>query len=168
MISLIVAYAQNFVIGNDGRIPWDLEDDRQRFKKLTLGSVVIMGRRTFEEIFQKFHQGLPGRQTIIISNTKVFAGENYQTVVSLQEALKTAARLFPQKDIFICGGETLYREAISLNLPEKLYITEIELPEPLDGDAFFSQFNQKNFIMEECQEIENPIPHKFITYIRKK
>ena len=167
MISLIVAYAQNYVIGKDGKIPWNLEDDRQRFKKLTLGSVVIMGRRTFEEIYKKFGKGLPGRETIVISNTKVFKGENYRTVASLQEALKTAVRLFPQKDIFICGGEAVYREAISLNLPERLYITEIQMPEPIEGDAFFSQFSQKNFIIEECQIIENPVLHKFITYTRK-
>ncbi len=167
MISLIVAYAQNYVIGKDGKIPWNLEDDRQRFKKLTLGSVVIMGRRTFEEIYKKFGKGLPGRETIVISNTKAFSGENYRTVASLQEALKTAAGLFPQKDIFICGGEKVYREAISLNLPEKLYITEIQMPEPIKGDAFFSQFNQKNFIIEECQTIENPVLHKFLTYTRK-
>ena len=164
MISLIVAYAQNFVIGKDGKIPWDLEDDRQHFKELTLGSVLVMGRLTFEEIYKKFNKGLPGRETIIISKTKAFNGENYQTVESLQAALERAEKQFPEKNIFICGGESVYNEALKLKLPEKLYITEIKLPQPIEGDTFFSQFYQKNYIMEECREIENPIPHKFIVY----
>ena len=74
MISLIVAYAHNNVIGNKGCIPWDLPDDREHFKKLTLGSVVIMGRRSFEEIYKKFGKGLPGRETIILSRSQNLKG----------------------------------------------------------------------------------------------
>ena len=143
MISLIVACAKNNVIGNKGRIPWDLPEDRQRFKKLTLGSVVIMGRRTFEEIFEKFGRGLPERETIVVSKNHDFAGEQLCTVRSLEEAISFAKKQFPQKDIFICGGESIYKEAIAKKLVEKMYITKVDL-EP-EGDTFFPQFDESEF-----------------------
>ena len=143
MISLIVACAKNNVIGNKGHIPWDLPEDRQRFKKLTLGSVLIMGRRTFQEIYDKFGAGLPGRETIVISTTQNYYGENYRTVSNLQQAIDLAKNQFPEKDIFICGGESVYREAINQKLVEKMYITKVDL-EP-EGDTFFPQFDENDF-----------------------
>ena len=160
MISLIVAYAHNNVIGNNGRIPWDLPDDREHFKKLTLGSVVIMGRRTFEEIYKKFGAGLPGRETIVISKTQNFQGENYRTVISLQAALELAQSQFPEKEIFICGGESVYREAITQNLAQTLYLTEIDADIP--GDAYFPDFDKNDYLIEEKIAISTPIPHIFI------
>ena len=160
MISLIVAYAHNNVIGNNGRIPWDLPDDREHFKKLTLGSVVIMGRRTFEEIYKKFGAGLPGRETIVISKTQNFQGKNYRTVISLQAALELAQSQFPEKEIFICGGESVYREAITQNLAQTLYLTEIDADIP--GDAYFPDFDKNDYLIEEKIAISTPIPHIFI------
>ena len=160
MISLIVAYAHNNVIGNKGRIPWDLPDDREHFKQLTLGRLVVMGRRTFEEIYKKFGAGLPGRETIVISKTTNYEGANYRTVISLEKALELAKSLFPQKEIFICGGEAVYREAISLKLPERLYITEIDADIP--GDAFFPDFDKNDFEIKDKTKIDSPIPHFFI------
>ena len=160
MISLIVAYAHNNVIGNNGRIPWDLPDDREHFKKLTLGSVVIMGRRTFEEIYKKFGAGLPGRETIVISKTQNFQGENYRTVISLQAALELAQSQFPEKEIFICGGESVYREAITQKLAQTLYLTEIDADIP--GDAYFPDFDKNDYLIEEKIAISTPIPHIFI------
>lgn len=143
MISLIVACAKNNVIGNKGHIPWDLPEDRQRFKKLTLGSVVIMGRRTFEEIFDKFGRGLPDRETIVVSKTQDFNGVQLYTVRSLEDALLLAQKNFSEKDIFICGGESIYKEAITKKLVEKMYITKVNL-EP-EGDTFFPQFDESEF-----------------------
>ena len=160
MISLIVAYAHNNVIGNKGRIPWDIPDDREHFKQLTLGSIVVMGRRTFEEIYKKFGAGLPGRETIVISKTTNYEGANYRTAISLEKALELAQTLFPQKEIFICGGEAVYREAISLKLPERLYITEIDADIP--GDAFFPDFDKNDFEIKDKTKIDLPVPHCFI------
>ena len=162
MTSLIVAYAHNNVIGNKGCIPWDLPDDRQHFKKLTLGSLVIMGRHTFEEIYKKFGRGLPERETIIISKTQNFQGDNYRTVISLQKAMELAHSLFPEKEIFICGGEAVYSEAISSNLPERLYITEIDAD--IEGDAFFPQIDKNRLEIEENIEVKEPLLHFFKTY----
>ena len=143
MISLIVACAKNNVIGNKGHIPWDLPEDRKRFKELTLGGVLIMGRLTFQEIYDKFGSGLPGRETIVISGSQKYQGENYRTVVSLQDAINLAKEQFPKKEIFICGGESVYREAINQKLVEKMYITKVDL-EP-EGDTFFPEFDERNF-----------------------
>lgn len=160
MISLIVAYAHNNVIGNKGRIPWDIPDDREHFKQLTLGSIVVMGRRTFEEIYKKFGAGLPGRETIVISKTTNYEGANYRTVISLEKALELAKSLFPQKEIFICGGESVYKEAIESKLVNKMYITEIDAD--ISGDAFFPEFDIADFEIKDKTKIDLPIPHCFI------
>ena len=160
MISLIVAYAHNNVIGNKGRIPWDIPDDREHFKQLTLGSIVVMGRRTFEEIYKKFGAGLPGRETIVISKTTNYEGANYRTVISLEKALELAKSLFPQKEIFICGGESVYKEAIESKLVNKMYITEIDAD--ISGDAFFPEFDIADFEIKDKTKIALPVPHCFI------
>ena len=72
MISLIVAYAKNNVIGKDGKIPWNIEGEQSRFKELTTNNIVIMGRKTFEEIYQKLQKPLPNRINIVISKTKKY------------------------------------------------------------------------------------------------
>ncbi len=160
MISLIVAYAHNNVIGNKGRIPWDIPDDREHFKQLTLGSIVVMGRRTFEEIYKKFGAGLPGRETIVISKTTNYEGANYRTVISLEKALELAKSLFSQKEIFICGGESVYKEAIESKLVNKMYITEIDAD--ISGDAFFPEFDTADFEIKDKTKIDLPVPHCFI------
>ena len=100
MIALIVAYAKNRVIGNGGCIPWKIEGEQRRFKELTTGNVVIMGRRSYEEIGRP----LPDRMTIVISNTIKIEGENCITAKSLAEAIELAG----DKDIYISGGSKLY------------------------------------------------------------
>ena len=116
MIALIVAYDRDKVIGKDGKIPWRLEGEQKRFRRLTLGNVVIMGRKTYEEIGRP----LPERETVVISKTANFDAENCRTAVSLEEALKMAG----DRDVFISGGAALYAEA--LPLCEKLFITDID------------------------------------------
>ncbi len=125
MIALIVAYAKNQVIGNKGCIPWKIKGEQKRFKELTTGNVVVMGRRSYEEIGKP----LPNRTTIVISNTLKIDGENCMTAKSLEEAIKLAGN----RDIYISGGAKLYEEA--LPFVEKMYITEIDYD--IDGDTFF-------------------------------
>lgn len=154
MISLIVAYAQNRVIGNRGCIPWKIKGEQRRFRELTTGNVVIMGRRSYEEIGKP----LPNRTTIVISNTKTFDGENCQTAKSLAEAIKLAG----DKDIYISGGAKLYEEA--LPLVEKMYITEIDCE--IEGDTFFPEFDKKAFEKEINERVEGEIPYTYVTYTR--
>ena len=154
MLALIVAYDKNRVIGKDGKIPWKIEGEQQRFRDLTLGNVVIMGRRTYEEIGRP----LPGRTTIVISKTAEFRGENCYTAHSLAEAIKLAGN----KDIFISGGAALYAEA--LPLCEKLYITEIDAE--FEGDTYFPCFDKSLYKKEIAAVVSGEIPYTYITYTK--
>ncbi len=105
MIALIAALSKNRVIGKEGRIPWKIKGEQKRFKELTTGNVVIMGRRSYEEIGRP----LPGRTTIVVSSTKDFTGENCYTARSLFEAIRFAG----DRDIFVSGGAGLYERSAS-------------------------------------------------------
>lgn len=155
MIALIVAYANNQVIGNKGCIPWKIKGEQKRFRELTTGNVVIMGRRSYEEIGRP----LPNRTTIVVSNTKNYNGENCFTAKSLDEAIKMAE----DRDIFISGGARLYEEA--LPIVEKMYITEIDCD--IEGDTFFPAFDKEQFVKEIDEVVDGEIPYTYVTYIRK-
>ena len=152
MIALIAAVARNGVIGADGRIPWDIPEDRAHFKELTMGHILVMGRRTYEEIGWP----LPGRITIVVSRTlaaesgsahALNAGDalsadaphalNADTGLlfapSLEDALRLAKEAAPEKTVFIAGGGMLYEAA--LPLADVLYLTEIDAE--ISGDTFF-------------------------------
>lgn len=154
MIALIVAYANNQVIGNKGCIPWKIKGEQKRFRELTTGNVVIMGRRSYEEIGKP----LPDRTTIVISSTKNFESENCLTAKSLSEAIELAG----DKDIYISGGARLYEEA--LPLVEKMYITEIDYD--VEGDTFFPAFDKEEFVKEINEHFDGEIPYTYVTYIR--
>ena len=155
MIALIVAFAKNQVIGNNGCIPWKIKGEQKRFKELTTENVVIMGRRSYQEIGKP----LPNRTTIVITNTKNFNGENSFTAKTLKEATELAG----DKDIYISGGAKLYEEA--LPLVEKMYITEIDCD--INGDTFFPPFDKEQFIKEIDERYEGEIPYTYVTYTRK-
>ena len=105
MTGLIVAYARNRVIGNKGMIPWRIKGEQRRFKELTTGNVVIMGRRSYEEIGRP----LPNRFTIVVSKTAEFTAENCVTVKSLDEAIEYARKNRPDENIYLSGGAGIYR-----------------------------------------------------------
>lgn len=155
MIGLIVAYGKNRVIGNKGCIPWRIKGEQRRFKELTTGNVVVMGRRSYEEIGRP----LPNRMTYVVSRTKNFDQEGVKTVSSIQEAIDLAG----DKNVYISGGAGIYKEAMPY--VEKMYITEVDL-EP-EGDTFFPEFNEEDFIREVDEEIDGEIPYKYVTYTRK-
>ena len=155
MISLIVAFAKNRVIGNKGCIPWKIKGEQKRFKELKTGNVVIMGRRSYEEIGRP----LPNRTTIVVSGTKNFDGENCYTAKSLTEAIELAG----DKEVYISGGARLYEEA--LPLVEKMYITEIDLE--IEGDTYFPAFKEEEFVKEINERFDGEIPYTYVTYTRR-
>lgn len=163
MISLIVAIAKNNVIGKDGKIPWNIDGEQSRFKELTTNNIVIMGRKTFEEIYQKLQKPLPNRINIVISKTNKYDFENCFTFDSLDDALDFCKKTFPQKDIFISGGAALYQKALAI--VEKMYITEIDLEVP--GDTFFPNFSKDDFICEEEIPVKSNINFVYKTYKRR-
>lgn len=155
MLSIIVAYSQNHVIGNMGIIPWKIKGEQKRFKNLTTGNVVVMGRKSFEEIGKP----LPNRTTIVVSRTKKYEAENCITVSSLREAVEAAG----ERDIYISGGAGLYQEAMPL--VDKMYITLVE--KEIQGDTFFPEFMEEDFVKTFEERQEGEIPYTYLTYERK-
>lgn len=154
MIALIAAVAENRVIGKDGRMPWDIPEDLEHFKRLTTGNAVIMGRKTYEGIGRP----LPERRNIILSKTQKFDGENCVTVSSPEEAIREAG----DRDIFVIGGEEVFR--MFLPMAEVLYLTEIE--REYEGDTFFPPFPPSEFERSAERRSETPVPHRYVTYRR--
>ncbi len=160
MTGLIVAYAKNRVIGNKGMIPWRIKGEQRRFKELTTGNVVIMGRRSYEEIGHP----LPNRFTIVVSKTAEFTAENCVTVKSLDEAIEYAHKNRPDENIYLSGGAGIYREG--LKYADKLFVTEIDAE--IEGDTFFPEFDKDLYDYSVDEEVDGEIPYKYVTYTRKK
>lgn len=146
MISLIAAISTNNVIANNGLIPWDIKEDREYFFDVTKGSALVMGKNTFK------HTGLPkdDRYTIVLSTKEVFDGDNLTTCDCLEKALKLADNL-NYEDVFICGGEALYKQAFKL--ADKLYITHVDIV--CDGDRFFPDFDKNCYKREFVKKFIN-------------
>ena len=157
MIALIVARSRNNVIGRNGQIPWKIKGEQAQFRKLTTGNVVVMGRKSYEEIGHP----LPNRMNIIVSLSANYSGENLVTVSSLQEAIEAAG----DANIQVCGGYGLFMEAIPI--VEKMYITEIDI-EIKDGDVFFPEFNKDDFDIVVSKTEGEDIKFTRTIYTRKK
>ncbi len=143
MIKLIVAASENNVIGVKNDLPWHLPDDMTFFKKITQGSVVIMGRKNFLSIPPKFRP-LPNRTNIILSKKTNFSAENCITASSLEEGIKLAKKQ-SHSDIFIIGGGLVYEYALKKDLVDIIYLTRVHAS--IDGDVYFPKLN--NFHWKE-------------------
>lgn len=152
-LSIIVARARNGVIGKDNQLIWHLSDDLKRFKALTMGHPIIMGRKTFESL----PKVLPGRvHYVLTGNPDYQAAEG---VLLFHDVKKLLAAL-PSGENFVLGGEHMYREL--LPYADTMYITEIE--EDFEGDAYFPDFDPSAWKLEESVEGEGKIPHRFCIY----
>ena len=138
MISIIAAVSNNGVIGVDNKLPWDLPEDLKRFKELTTGNVVIMGRKTYESIGKP----LPNRINIVITRNKDFFAPDVIVTNSLESALLKAGG---DKDIFIIGGGEIYKQ--SMGFADKLYITEVDME--VEGDTKFPTISDQWSVTEE-------------------
>lgn len=154
MIHIIAACGQNGVIGKDGTMPWQIPEDLQHFKKLTMGHTVIMGRRTYESI----GHALPGRQNIVVSATLPQA-DDCLIVPSLAEALEKAE----QKEIFIIGGAMLYEAA--LPWAEQLDFTLVEASP--EGDTWFPEIDWSQFREIKREAHAGTINYQFVTYQKR-
>ncbi len=137
-ISLIVAMAKNRVIGANNRLPWHLSADLKRFRKITLGKPILMGRRTFESIGRP----LPGRKNIVLTRAPRLAAPGCVVVHSLAEALREAA---DAPELMVIGGASLYAEC--LPMAERLYLTLIE--RDFAGDTCFPPIRDGEWL--ECE-----------------
>lgn len=129
-VSIIAAVADNLVIGHKNQMPWHLPADLKHFKELTLGSAVVMGRKTHESI----GRALPGRLNVVISRNAEYSSDGITLAASLEEAI-AAAKDSGAKQCFLIGGGHIYREALDKKLVELIYITRIH--HTFNGDVFF-------------------------------
>lgn len=164
-IALIVAMAQNRVIGKDNRMPWHLPEDLRYFKRVTLGKPVVMGRNTFESIGKPLVQ----RPNIIISRNSDYRVDGATVVHSLDAALMLGQSLLQHADdeLMIIGGAQIYAQA--LPLAQRLYLTEVHA-EP-EGDACFPAFERSHWV-EVARESHaacerNPYAYDFLVLDRK-
>ena len=128
-ISVIVAVARDRVIGLNNTLPWHLPEDLKRFRALTMGHHIIMGRKTYESLGRL----LPGRTTVIVSRNPQYRVEGAVCVTSLQQAIEACGE---DDEVFVIGGAQLYEQA--MRLADRLYLTEIDAN--FDGDAWFPDF----------------------------
>ena len=149
-VSLIVAVSDNNVIGKNGTIPWKLPKDFQYFKKTTLNSTVIMGRKTYESIGKP----LKDRKNIILTSNKEYKVDGCEVLQSLKEAIDFCKG---ESEIFIIGGENLYKE--SLKIASNLHITKVNTTVE-DGDTFFPSIDKSEWYLEKSKNFDKDEKHE--------
>jgi dihydrofolate reductase len=156
-IVLIVAASENGVIGKDGAIPWRLPADLRRFKALTMGHPIVMGRKTWDSFPKK---PLPGRTNIVITRQKEWRAEGAVAASSLEEALRIAQE--QSGTVFVIGGGEIYRAA--LPRATRMEVTEIHLV--LDGDAHFPALDKTLWRETAREEHATPegLRYAFVTF----
>jgi dihydrofolate reductase len=157
-ISVIVAVARNGVIGQNNTLPWHLPEDLKRFRALTTGHHIIMGRKTYESLGRL----LPGRTTVIVTRNQDYHVEGALIAHSLAAAL---ALCVGDDEAFLIGGAELFQDGIKE--ANKLYLTEIDIE--VDGDAFMPEFDSAEWqeTGREAQTSAQGLPFSYITYLRK-
>jgi len=155
LINIIVAASLNNVIGKDNKLLWRQSADLKRFKELTTGKTVVMGRKTYDSIGKP----LPNRRNIVITRQSIEI-PGCEMVNSLEEALKL------DNEIFIIGGGEIYQKSIIL--ADKIFLTRIHVE--VDGDTYFPQLSYYDWKMEKCESFQkdekNQFDYQFINYVR--
>lgn len=161
MISLIVAMAENRVIGKDNALPWRLPADLQHFRRLTTGHPIIMGRRSYESIGRP----LPERTNIVVTRRTDYAAPGCVVADSIDAAISRAEGA---KEIFVIGGADIYSQ--TLRFADRIYLTLVHAQ--VEGDARFPEFD--NALWREASherheaDVKNPYAYSFITLDRIK
>lgn len=162
MIKILVACDENRVIGKDNQLIWHLPADLKRFKSLTTGHVILMGRKTYESIGKP----LPNRTTIVITRQADFQAEGTITAHSVDEAILKAKSL-SREDIFIVGGAEIY--TLSLALADQILLTQLH--DIFEGDAYFPEVSAETWEIVARErgltDEKNPFQYSFITYQKK-
>ena len=166
-ISMIVAVAENGVIGNNNQLPWYLPEDLKYFKRVTMGKPIVMGRKTFESIGKP----LPGRTNIVVTRNTEYAAEGVKIVSSINEAIKLAddiALLDGSNELMVIGGAQLYADI--LESVERIYLTEVHAE--VKGDAFFPNIERSKWeeVAREKYLAEGPnsYDYSFVVLDRRK
>ena len=159
MISLIVAVSANGVIGRGGELPWHLSDDLKRFKQLTLGKPIVMGRKTFESI----GRALSGRQNIVLTRQSEFVADACDVVSSVDAAIATAG---DTGEVMVIGGSDIYK--LFLPLAERVYMTRVHIN--VDGDARFPELDDQQWqeTKREHHDADDSNEYEFTTSVLER
>jgi len=164
-IALIVASAENNVIGKENQLPWRLSEDLKYFKRTTMGKPVVMGRLTYDSIGRP----LPGRPNIVITRQSDWRAEGVHVASSVKEALEIAdreAKNCGADELMIIGGEQIYRE--SVDLCNRIYLTRVHAE--VEGDAHFPELDLSQWkeVSKESHEAigDNPYSYSFLVLDR--
>lgn len=156
-VSIIAAIGRNRELGRGNDLIWHFREDMKFFKETTMGSTVIMGRKTFESL----PKALPNRRNIVISRNKDFSAEGAEVVTSVKKALEAAKN----DEVFIIGGGRIYEQF--LPYADRLYLTEID-SECDDAEVYFPEFDKSLYTREKLTDFEaNGIHFSHILYTRK-
>ena len=147
--SMIAAVSENNVIGKDGQLPWHIPEDLQRFKKLTTGHTLVMGRKTYDAIGRP----LPDRRTIVLSKDKDLKIEGSTVAHSVEEVLELTKE---EKEVFIAGGAEIYEQFMPY--VSKIYLTIVH--SDFEGDTYFPMI-PVDFIETESEEVISDIPFTY-------
>ena len=162
MLSIIVAISENNVIGKDNKILWHLPEDLKRFKELTTGHTIIMGRKTFESLGGI----LPNRKHIVITRDTNYKVEN-NNVEIMNDIQEIDKYVNDNEENFVIGGAIIYSQLIKK--AQKMYITKIY--KKFDGDAYFPKIDENEWEIIETKkgikDEKNPFDYEYITYVRK-
>lgn len=165
-LSLIVAAANNNVIGRNNELPWHLPQDLKYFKSVTLGKPVIMGRKTFESIGKP----LPGRTNIVITRQPDWKFSGVLVAQSVEEAIEIAGQFRAEQnqvsdEVMVIGGAEIYRHA--LPMADRVYLTRIE--KNIEGDAHFPALSAEQWekTSELPGDVDAALPHRFCVFQRK-
>jgi len=157
-VSLLAAVAHKGVIGREGDIPWRLPEDVEHFKSLTTGHAVVMGRRTWDSLPERFRP-LPGRRNVVVTRNPEWRADGAERAGSLEEAL---ALLADEPRVFVIGGAEIY--AAALPHADELVLTEIDMG--VEGDTFFPEWDPAGFVevSREAGVAADETPFAFVTY----
>lgn len=157
--SLIVAMSENHTIGRDGDLPWRLSSDLKRFKRLTMGHSIVMGRKTWESIGRP----LPGRTMIVVTRRVDYTADDVVVVPNLETAFEVA---MDDEEVFVIGGGDIYRQAI--DLVDRLYLTMVHAK--VEGDTSFPELDHNRWRLIESSrhpaDAKNDYDHSFLIYQR--
>jgi len=162
MLSIIVAIAKDNVIGKDNKLPWHIPEDLKRFKKITKGHTVIMGRNTYLSI----GKALPYRRNIVISSEEI-ENNNDEDIEIIDNINDLNQYIKSDEECFVIGGQMIYK--LLLPYATKLYITKIN--EEFEGDTFFPEFNENEWNLVSSEKgiynEDNPYDYEFQIFERK-
>lgn len=161
MISIIVAVSEDWGIGKNNDLLWNISEDLKRFKRLTTGNTIIMGKKTWESLPRR---PLPGRKNVVLTDNQKEIIEGAVTCYSIDDAISKCGK---QEEVFIIGGGSIYRQFMPV--ADKLYITHVHSKAP--ADIYFPEIDMKIWKVAEKEDFEvsdtNPVAYSYVIYVRR-